>query len=157
MAVGITIKSNAKSVQKTLDRFFQKFPSITRKGLLQASFQLQAIMKELTSKQLDFRRNKFAPYSDSYLKRLQKEGKSQKVDLFFTGRMLGSLTGKVQTSKRASVFFNNAEMRRRALFNQVLNEPKREFFGFDKKTEKLIQRSFIKFVEKEINKMKLWV
>ena len=112
MAVGITIKSNAKSVQKTLDRFFQKYPSITRKGLLQASFQLQAIMKELTSKQLDFRRNKFAPYSDSYLKRLQKEGKSQKVDLFFTGRMLGSLTGKVQTSKRASVFFNNAEMRR---------------------------------------------
>jgi hypothetical protein len=105
--------------------------------------------------QLDFRRNKFAPYSDSYLKRLQKEGKSQKVDLFFTGRMLGSLTGKVQTSKRASVFFNNAEMRRRALFNQVLNEPKREFFGFDKRTEKLIQRSFIKFVEKEINKMKL--
>ena len=81
MAVSVIINSNAKQVQKKLDRFFNKFPGITRKGLAQASFQLQAIMKELTSKQLDFRRNKFAPYSDSYLKRLQKEGKSQKVVL----------------------------------------------------------------------------
>jgi hypothetical protein len=49
MAVDVRIKSNAKSVQKSLNRFFNKFPSITRKGLARASFRLQSIIKELTS------------------------------------------------------------------------------------------------------------
>ena len=156
MAVDVRIKSNVKSIQKNFDKFFNKFPSITRKGLARASFRLQSIIKELTSKEQDFRRRRFAPYSDQYLKKLQKEGKSQKVDLFFTGRMLGSITGKVKSSRKATVFFNNAEMRQRALFNQVLNEPKREFFGFDKRTEKLIKKEFVQFMEKEIRKMRLW-
>ena len=155
MAVDARIKSNVKSIQKNFDKFFNKFPSITRKGLARASFRLQSIIKELTSKEQDFRRRRFAPYSDQYLKRLQKEGKSQKVDLFFTGRMLGSITGKVKSSRKATVFFNNAEMRQRALFNQVLNEPKREFFGFDNRTEKLIKKEFVQFMEKEIRKMGL--
>ena len=157
MAVDVRIKSNVKSIQKNFDKFFNKFPSITRKGLARASFRLQSIIKELTSKEQDFRRRRFAPYSDQYLKKLQKEGKSQKVDLFFTGRMLGSITGKVKSSRKATVFFNNAEMRQRALFNQVLNEPKREFFGFDNRTEKLIKKEFVQFMEKEIRKMRLWV
>ena len=157
MAVDVRIKSNVKSIQKNFDKFFNRFPSITRKGLAKASFRLQSIIKELTSKEQDFRRRRFAPYSDQYLKRLQKEGKSQKVDLFFTGRMLGSITGKVKSSRKATVFFNNAEMRTRALFNQVLNEPKREFFGFDRRTEKIIKKEFVQFMEKEIRKMRLWV
>ena len=156
MAVDVRIKSNVKSIQKNFDKFFNKFPSITRKGLARASFRLQSIIKELTSKEQDFRRRRFAPYSEQYLKRLEKEGKSQKVDLFFTGRMLGSITGKVKSSRKATIFFNNAEMRQRALFNQVLNEPKREFFGFDKRTEKLIKKEFVQFMEKEIRKMRLW-
>ena len=155
MAVDVRIKSNVKSIQKNFDKFFNKFPSITRKGLARASFRLQSIIKELTSKEQDFRRRRFAPYSDQYLKRLQKEGKSQKVDLFFTGRMLGSITGKVKSNRKATIFFNNAEMRQRALFNQVLNEPKREFFGFDKRTENIIQREFVMFMEKEIRKFRL--
>ena len=155
MAVDVRIKSNVKSIQKNFDKFFNRFPSITRKGLARASFRLQSIIKELTSKEQDFRRRRFAPYSEQYLKRLEKEGKSQKVDLFFTGRMLGSITGKVKSSRKATVFFNNAEMRQRALFNQVLNEPKREFFGFDKRTEKLIKKEFVQFMEKEIRKMRL--
>ena len=155
MAVDVRIKSNVKSIQKNFDKFFNKFPSITRKGLARASFRLQSIIKELTSKEQDFRRRRFAPYSEQYLKRLEKEGKSQKVDLFFTGRMLGSITGKVKSSRKATIFFNNAEMRQRALFNQVLNEPKREFFGFDKRTEKLIKKEFVQFMEKEIRKMRL--
>ena len=46
--------------------------------------------------------------------------------------------------------FTNAEMRQRALFNQVLNEPKRVFFGFNRRTEKIINKSFEKFVKKEL-------
>jgi len=154
MAVDVRIKSNVKSIQKKFDKFFNRFPSITRKGLARASFRLQSIIKELTSKEKDFRRRRFAPYSEQYLERLRKEGKSQKIDLFFTGRMLGSITGKVQSSRKAIIFFNNAEMRQRALYNQVLNEPKRVFFGFNRRTEKIINKSFEKFVKKEL---RIWV
>ena len=157
MAVDVRIKSNVKSIQKNFDKFFNKFPSITRKGLARASFRLQATIKELSSKSLDADRVPFEEYTKGYVKRLEREGKPTKVDLFYSGRMLGSITGKVNSNKKATVFFNNAEMRQRALFNQVLNEPKREFFGFDNRTEKLIKKEFVQFMEKEIRKMRLWV
>ncbi len=156
MAATITLKSNVKSVQKRLNDVFRKFPNITRKGLGQAGFQLIEIIRTLTKKEQDVHRRKFAPYSESYLKQLQKEGKPTAIDLFYSGDMLGSLTTKVHTSRKASVFFNRNAEAKKALFNQVLREPKRKFFGFDKKTEKIIQRSFIKFVEKELRKFNRW-
>lgn len=152
MAATITLKSNVKSIQKRLNDVFRKFPNITRKGLGQAGFQLIDIIRTLTSKEQNFRRKKFAPYSDSYLEQLQKEGKPTAVDLFYSGDMLGSLTTKVHSSRKASVFFNRSAEAKKAVFNQVIGNPKREFFGFDKRTEKIIQQSFIKFVEKEIRK-----
>ena len=155
MAVTVSVKSNVKSIQKNLNKFVNKFPTITRKAFLQASFQLQAIIKELTRREQDFRRRRFAPYSEGYLKTLQREGKPTKIDLFNTGRMLGSITGKVESKSKASVFFNNNEMTRRALFNQVLNEPNRQFFGFDNKTEKIIAKQFERFLDKEIRRLGL--
>jgi hypothetical protein len=41
-------------------------------------------------------------------------------------------------------------MRKRALFNQVLNQPTRKFFGFDKRTESIIGKSFNDFLNKEL-------
>ena len=52
MAVNVIIKTNAKSVQKNFDRFFRRFPSITRKGLAQASFHLQVKALILTEEDL---------------------------------------------------------------------------------------------------------
>ena len=43
------------------------------------------------------------------------------------------------------------------LYNQVLNEPNRKFFGFNKRTEKIINKSFEKFVNKELRKIRIWV
>ena len=50
MAVNVKVISNAKSVEKKLDRFFQKFPTLTEKAIKQSGFQLIAIIKELTEK-----------------------------------------------------------------------------------------------------------
>ena len=47
----------------------------------------------------------FAPYSQGYLKKLTKEGKSTKVDLFYSGRMLGSLTSKKTGKHKVSSRF----------------------------------------------------
>ena len=160
MALDIKIKTNSKAIEKRFKRLQSKFPSIIDKGILQGGFQLLDIIRTKTAKGVDFRDTPFAPYSASYLKQLQREGKPTKVDLFFSGRMLGALTPSNRTIKKTgkhkvSISFSNSQMRQRALFNQVLNEPTREFFGFNNRTEKIINKQFNKFVEKELKKMKL--
>ena len=154
------IKTNAKHLQKKYKKLEQKLPRLIDKGLLQAGFHLLDIIRTKTSKGIDYKGVPFAPYSEGYLKQLQREGKSTKVDLFYTGRMLGALNPSGRTLRKTgknkvSVNFSNAQMRKRALFNQVLNEPKREFFGFNQRTESIIQKGFNKFMIRQLNAMRI--
>ena len=159
MAVSLQIKSNQKQVSKNLKKFQTVLPRIIDKGVKQVGFQLLDIIRTKTQKGIDFRDRPFAPYSQGYLKKLNKEGKSTKVDLFYSGRMLGSLTPNSTVKKsgrnKVTLAFSNSQMRQRALFNQVLNDPKREFFGFNNRTKNIIQRTFNKFVEKELRKFRI--
>ena len=160
MALDVKIKTNSKAIEKRFQRLESKFPSIIDKGILQGGFQLLDIVRTKTAKGVDFRDTPFAPYSASYLKQLQREGKPTKVDLFYSGRMLGALTPSRRTIKKTgknkvSISFSNAQMRQRALFNQVLNDPKREFFGFNKRTENIIKKQFNRFVQSELRKFKI--
>ena len=149
------IKTNAKVLQKKYKRLEKKLPRLIDKGLLQAGFHLLDIIRTKTSKGIDYKGSPFAPYSEGYLKQLQREGKKTAVDLFYSGRMMGALTPSSNTIRKTgknivSINFSNAQMRKRALFNQVLNEPKREFFGFNLRTENIIGKAFNRFVEKQI-------
>ena len=158
MAVDLKIKSNSKQVSKKFKKFQSVLPRIIDKGVKQAGFQLVAIIREKTKKGIDFRDRPFAPYSDGYLKRLQKEGRSTKVDLHYDGGMVGALTPSMvkKTGKhKVSLGFARADERDKALFNQVLNNPKREFFGFNNRTEKIISKQFNRFVEKELRKFRI--
>ena len=154
MAVNLKIKDNTQQVRNNFKKLGRRLTKTIDKGVKQAGFQLLDIIRTKTKKGIDINSRKFAPYSSGYLKKLQREGKKTAVDLFYTGRMLGSLTPN-QTIKKTgkhqvTLSFSNAEMRQRALYNQVLNEPKRVFFGFNRRTEKIINKSFEKFVKKEL-------
>ena len=155
MAVDLRIKSNNKQVAKKFKKFQSVLPRIIDKGVKQAGFQLVDRIRTKTQKGIDFNDIPFAPYSSGYLKKLNREGKSTNVDLFYSGRMLGSLTSKKTGKHKVSLGFSNAQMLKRALFNQVLNDPKREFFGFNNRTEKIISKQFNRFVEKELRKFKI--
>ena len=153
MALNVKIRNNSKAIEKRFKRLERKFPKIIDKGILQGGFQLLDIIRTKTQKGIDFRDRKFQPYSDGYLKQLQREGKPTKVDLFYTGRMLGSLTPSSTVKKtgknKISLGFSNSEMAQRALFVQVLNKPERPFFGFNARTEQAIKKAFNRFVKKE--------
>ena len=159
MAVDLKIKTNSKQVSQKFKKFQSVLPRVIDKGLKQAGFQLVDIIRTKTQKGIDFNDRPFAPYSSGYLKKLNKEGKSTNVDLFYSGRMLGSLTPNSSVKKtgkhKVSLGFSNSQMRQRALFNQVLNDPKREFFGFNNRTEKIISKQFNRFVEKELRKFRI--
>ena len=125
MGIQLSIKTNQQKVSKNIKRYQSFLPRVFDKGLKQAGFHLLEIMKELTKKGIDFRRMPFAPYSEGYIRRLQKEGKQTGVDLFYSGRMLGSLTPSSSVKKtgkgKVSVAFSNSQMMKRALFNQVMS------------------------------------
>ena len=155
MAVAVKVKTNQKLVAKNFKRLATKLPRFIDKGLLQAGFHLLDIIRTKTAKGQDFRGNPFAPYSEGYLKRLEREGKKTAVDLFYSGRMMGALTPSGKTVRKirnniVGVSFSNDLMRQRALFNQVLGNTKREFFGFNSRTENIIGKAFNRFVEKQI-------
>ena len=131
MALELKIKTNADFIQKRYKRIQRKFISIIEKGILQAGFQLLDIIRTKTQKGIDFRGRPFLPYSEGYLKKLQREGKATKVDLFYSGRMLGALTPSGRTirktgTNKVSINFSNSQMRQRAVFNQVLGKNKRD-------------------------------
>jgi len=159
MGIQLSIKTNQTQVSKNIKRYQSFLPRIFDKGLKQAGFHLLEIIKELTKKGVDFRRMPFAPYSEGYIKRLEKENRKTAVDLIYDNRMMGSLTPSSSIKKRGkgkiSIAFNDAEMRKRALFNQVLKEPKRKFFGFDKRTERIINKGFERFVAKELRRVRI--
>ena len=159
MAVNLKIKSNEKQLSKKYKKLQSRLPRLIDKGVKQAGFQLLDIIRTKTQKGIDFRDRPFAPYSEGYLKKLNKEGKSTNVDLFYSGRMLGSLTPASTVKKsgrgKVSLAFSNSQMRQRALFNQVLGDPKREFFGFNNRTEKIISKQFNRFVQKELRKFRI--
>ena len=159
MAISLEVKSNSKQISKNFKRFESVLSRVIDKGVKQAGFQLVDRIRTKTQKGIDFNDRPFAPYSAGYLKKLNREGKSTNVDLFYSGRMLGALTPSGSVKKtgkhKVSVSFTNSQMRQRALFNQVLNDPKREFFGFNNRTEKIISKQFNRFVEKELRKFKI--
>ena len=159
MAVTLKITSNQKQVSQKFRKFQSVLSRVIDKGVKQAGFQLVDIIRTKTKKGIDFRDRPFAPYSSGYLKKLNREGKSTNVDLFYSGRMLGSLTPSGSVKKtgkhKVSVNFTNSQMRQRAVFNQVLGKNKREFFGFNNRTEKIISKQFNRFVEKELRKFRI--
>ena len=150
MAVNLNIKTNSKQVSAKFKKFGAVLPRIIDKGVKQAGFQ--------TKKGIDFKDRRFAPYSEGYIKQLQREGKPTAVDLFYTGRMLGALTPSMvkKTGKhKVTLAFSRKEEIDKAFFNQVTTDPQREFFGFNTRTEKIINKSFEKFVKDELRKFKL--
>ena len=158
MAVNLNIKTNQKQVAAKFKKFSSVLPRIIDKGVKQAGFQLVEIIRTKTLKGQDFEDKRFAPYSEGYIKQLQREGKPTAVDLFYTGRMLGALTPSMvkKTGKhKVTLAFTRKEEIDKAFFNQVTTDPQRKFFGFNTRTEKIINKSFEKFVKDEMRKFKL--
>ena len=158
MAVNLNIKTNSKEISAKFKKFGSVLPRIIDKGVKQAGFQLVDRIRSQTQKGIDFKDRKFAPYSEGYLKKLQRENKPTAVDLFYTGTMMGALTPSMvkKTGKhKVTLAFSRKEEIDKAFFNQVTTDPQREFFGFNTRTEKIINKSFEKFVKDELRKFKL--
>ena len=149
------IKTNAKELQKKYKRLEKKLPRLIDKGIQQAGFHLLDIIRTKTKKGIDYKGVPFAPYSEGYLKQLQKEGKPTAVDLWYSGEMMGALTPSMvkKTGKyKATLGFTRKSNIDKAFYNQTqMGIKNREFFNFNQSTESIIQRGFNKFMIKQLN------
>ena len=163
MVVAVHLKTNAKYVQKNIRNFQKRFPNEIKRTLLKSGFLLLTIIKELTKKGLSYKRSKFPKYSEGYEKWKSKHSKSRAsnvVDLMLTGRMMQSLTPnstvKAKGKNRVELKFSDSEMRERAFRIQTgVGQPIRPFFGFDKRTEKKINKEFEKEIGKRMKRMRI--
>ena len=158
MAVAVHVKTNVKYVQKNIRNFQKRFPNEIKRTLLKSGFLLLTIIKELTKKGLKFNRGKFDKYNEDYAKWKTKYVGTSIVDLMLTGRMMQSLTPnstvKAKGKNRVELKFSDSEMRERAFRIQTgVGQPIRPFFGFDKRTEKKINKEFEKEIGKRMKRM----
>ena len=161
MVVAVNVKKNAKYVQKNIRNFQKRFPNEIKRTLLKSGFLLLTIIKNLTKKGLSYKRSKFPKYSEGYEKWKSKYSQSRAsnvVDLMLTGRMMQPLppnsTVKAKGKNRVELKFSNSEMRERAFRIQTgVGQPIRPFFGFDKRTEKKINKEFEKEIGKRMKRM----
>lgn len=147
------VNTNLKQVRKRYNKFFKRFPNIVLQGLERAGVQLKEIILEKTDRGIDIAGRRFAPYSRMYQ---ELKGKT-KVDLQDTNRMLQSIDSRVVNKTKVQVYFRNQNMAKRALWHQTGqgNLPERKFFGFNNSTEKVIQRTFAKFVKQKMKALKI--
>jgi len=155
MAVDISFKTNSKLLSKKISRYFKSVPKLTTKGLKQSAFALKTLILERTKKGKGLS-GKFTSYSDAYVQYLKSIGAPTIVDLRLTGDMLGSIQTKLINKRKAQVYFGRkAEELKANIITKGTKQPSRPFFGFTRpKEEKFIQRVFIRYVEKEMNRRK---
>ena len=147
------ITSNLPLVRKRFNKFFKKFPRITKIGLELAGLQLREIILDKTSKGKDTHNRKFPAYSKGY-----SEAKGKKtVDLYDTGAMLNNFTSKVANKKKVQLFFRSKKEADKAKWHHYGTDklPKRPFFGYNKKTEVAIRKEFERFMKRQIKALKI--
>jgi len=147
------ITSNLPLVRKRYNKFFKKFPKITKIGLELAGLQLREIILDKTSKGKDTHNRKFPAYSKGYSK---AKGKTT-VDLYDKGNMLPNFTSKVVNKNKVQLFFRSKKEADKAKWHHYGTEklPKREFFGYNKKTEVAIRKEFERFMKRQIKALKI--
>jgi len=147
------VTSNLPLVRKRFNKFFKRFPNIVTKGLEQAGVQLKTIIDTRTDKGLDINRKRFVGYSPSYA---EEKGKTI-VNLQDTNRMLQSIDSKKRNKNQVQIYFRSQAQAKKALWHQqgMGKLPVRKFFGYDKRTEKVIRDTFEKFMKKQIKALKI--
>lgn len=97
-----------------------------------------------TAQGKDVKGQAFKGYSESYKKVREKAGRPiNKVDLFFTGKMLGSMTHRKQGTDKVQIYFSMQEQATKAAH---LTE-KRNFFALSLSDHQKIKNIIIKTLE----------
>jgi len=145
--------------KKTIKRLLS-LPSVLRDSFYPAmqktTFFIQNSIQDRTEKGKDVKGRLFEPYSEYSKKKRQGKGlKTNRVDLYFRGEMMASMTNRIASDgKSATIFFSSQTEANKAVgHNEGVGKlPKRRFFAVSPKQEKQAVKVFEKEVGKSIDK-----
>jgi hypothetical protein len=144
MVADIKIKDTSIEVQRFFKKFQRDMPGIIKESLARASAYGSLRIEERTLQGKDADGNRFRPYAKQTIENRKKAGrKTSFVDLFFSGKMLGSLTFRSSASK-GQIFFRRQEEGEKAFFHDTGSGriPRRPFFAIGRKEEEKIKKIF---------------
>jgi hypothetical protein len=137
-----SVKTNAKAVSKRIGKKGKELSNSIKKALLITGLKGVNIIEQRTSKGVGFKGGKFKPYNSVYAAFRTSKGRSTTPDLRFTGQMMGSMTVRAN-SKQAEIYFSRAAESKKA----AMNNKSRPFFGFSRKEEKQLGKTFFRYLK----------
>ncbi len=150
MVAQVKVKDTSIEVKRFFKKFEKDMPGIIRQSLAKASAFGALRIEERTLQGKDADGNRFRPYAKQTIENRKKAGrKTSFVDLFFSGRMLGSLTFRSSAAK-GQIFFRRQEEGEKAFFHDTGSGriPRRPFFAIGKKEEEKIRKIFFDNISK---------
>ena len=137
-----SIKTNAKKIEKALKQKGKDVGKSMKRALSITAQEGINIIEARTEDGVGYKGGAFKGYSAKYAKFRRDKGRGKNVDLQFSGRMLGSMTSKADR-KKATIFFTRAEEAKKA----AMNDKTRPFFGFNRKEEKQLAKTFFRNIK----------
>lgn len=138
--MNVNIKVDSTRLEAYLKDRLATFPAEVDKAVLSTATRGIAIITDRTAKGEGFK-GSFKPYTDAYAKfKEQRFGGDRTVNLFATGKMLGSMIATKKSRGVAEIGFSRATESKKAAFNNR----KRPFFGFNNSEVKKLSKHFQK-------------
>lgn len=112
--------------QELLKRVTAEYKSVElpNRDLVRLGMRARRLIRKRTKKGIDYRGEKFEPYSERYAEEREEAGRTtERVTLSFTGRMLATLTA-VASDKKALLRFSNSDNARIANYHNDYEEPR---------------------------------
>lgn len=138
----ITLDANFNQSVIFLKRRVQRLRSSVKKALLITALKGINIIEDRTSKGRSYKGTFFKKYNASYAAYRLQKGRSTKPDLQFTGQMISSMSA-ISTSRYAEIYFTRATESKKA----AMNDKKRPFFGFSRKEQKTLGKTFERYLK----------
>lgn len=138
----VKIESNAKQLEKKIKDTGEDIGKKTKRALSITAQEGINIIEDRTKKGKGYKGFGFKRYSEKYARFRRFMGRTNRPNLEFTGRMLGSMTSKANNREAKIYFTRSAEAKKAAGNNKT-----RPFFGFNKQEKKALGKVFYRHMK----------
>jgi hypothetical protein len=137
----INIDTNIQDIAKQVKKRGKELQGSVKKALLITALEGINIIEDRTAKGRGLK-GFFPKYSPAYAAFRSSKGRGSKVDLQFTGQMLGSMSA-ISTNSYAEIYFmRGAEDKKEAMVSK-----KRPFFGFTRRESNQLAEVFFRHLK----------
>lgn len=138
----IKIDTNVKDVARRIGKKGKELSDSVKYALSRTALKGKDIIQDRMTAGKAIKGGNFKKYDSVYSAFRSSKGRGTKPDLQFTGQMMSSMSA-VSTSRYAEIYFTRATESKKA----AMNDKKRPFFGFSRKEQKTLGKTFERYLK----------